>query len=137
MDEWPLSAEEEARLLAEAWAYRDRAHAPYSKFLVGAALLVESGEVVGGCNVECASYGAGVCAERTAVVAAVSLGFRRFRAIAIVTKAPAATPPCGICRQFLAEFAPALPVLFTNGEETVRSTLRELLPHQFDASQLR
>ena len=120
-------------LKSAALAARGRAYAPYSDYRVGAALLVEGGEVVAGCNVENATYGAACCAERTAVFAAVAQGLTSFRAIAVATGGPEAGTPCGICRQVLAEFSDgALEVLcFTDEGAEARYTLAELLPHAF------
>ncbi len=111
---------------------RGRAHAPYSRFYVGAALLLADGSVASGCNVENASYGLTVCAERNAIGAAV-LGGQRPVAVAIVVDSREPTPPCGMCRQVLAEFGDAaLPVASRTlaGVER-RWTLGELLPHAF------
>lgn len=110
----------------------EQAYAPYSGFRVGAALLATDGAVVAGCNVENASYPAGVCAERVALGAAVAQGHREFLAVAIATEAEEPTPPCGVCRQALVEFAPDLVVLsVTRGGREARWTLAELLPHAF------
>jgi cytidine deaminase len=115
----------------------ERAYAPYSSFKVGAALLAADGTVVEGCNVENASYPAGSCAERVAVGAAVARGMRQFDALAIVTEAEMPTPPCGICRQVLMEFAPDLPVLsVARGGAEARWTMSELLPHAFTPTSL-
>lgn len=120
-------------LLRDARAMRKRAYAPYSNFTVGAALLGKSGTVYLGCNVENASYGLAICAERNAVAQAVARGERAFTAIAISAAGKEPVPPCGMCRQTLAEFMPPeTPVVFEN-EKRVRteSTVGELLPHAF------
>ena len=120
------------RLIAAALAARRNAHAPYSRFRVGAALLTASGKVYTGVNVENASYGLTICAERVAVGKAVSDGHRRFRAIVIA--APSANPaPCGACRQVLAEFGDCL-VICVDSRHPRRiwvHQLAELLPHAF------
>src|SRR5260221_11235711 len=97
-------------LARQAWAAREQAYAPYSRFAVGAALLSESGEVHRGCNVENVSFGLTICAERNAVTAALQSGCRMFSCIAIVADTESPVVPCGACRQFLAEFHPALPI---------------------------
>jgi cytidine deaminase len=110
----------------------ERAYAPYSNFRVGAALLATDGSIAEGCNVENASYPAGMCAERAAVGAAVSRGSRTFDAIVIATDAEEPTPPCGICRQVLEEFSPhMLVVSWTRSGREARWTLDELLPKAF------
>ena len=132
------SPEDWRALLTRADAAMEHAYAPYSGFRVGAALLTSNGMVVEGCNVENASYPAGSCAERVAVGAAVARGLREFEALAIVTEADVPTPPCGICRQVLLEFAPALPVLsVTRGGAEARWDMSELLPHAFTPTSLR
>ena len=132
-------------LIRSAFEARENAYAPYSKFQVGAALLAENGEIFKGCNIENASYGAAICAERTAFVKAVSQGMRKFRAIAIVGKAADADKfeecaPCGICRQFMAEFCDpdTFKIILPTGYEEYKTyTLRELLPLSFTAENLR
>lgn len=128
-------------LLAQADEAAARAYAPYSGFHVGAALLTDDGAVVQGCNVENVSYGLTNCAERTAVYAAVAAGQKDFQAIAIVqgnAPAGAAEPcwPCGACRQVLAEFNPAMDVVFREGSGYRVTKLAELLPHYFDKARL-
>lgn len=109
------------------------AYAPHSKFPVGAALLAETGEVYLGANVENASLGLTICAERAAVAAAVTLGARKFTAIAIFSpKAKTPLYPCGACLQVLAEFAADLDIFTTSAEgKTLRATLKKLLPKAF------
>lgn len=119
-------------LIDAALAARQRAYAPYSKFHVGAALMADDGEIFLGCNIENASYGMTICAERAAVFSAVTAGQRKFRAIAIAT--PGGHAPCGACRQVLAEFSDELPVLLIdadNPRNVVEVTLKELLPGRF------
>jgi cytidine deaminase len=132
-DRVPLSKEEEARLVAAATAARENAKAPYSGFLVGAALLSEDGTIFGGCNVESASYGLTVCAERTAVFKAVSEGRRTFRAVAVVTRADAPTPPCGACRQVLWDQCGDLQlVMATTAGVVERTYLGIVFPRPFE-----
>ena len=124
-------------LRERAFAALDRAYAPYSTFRVGCALLGTDGSVTDGCNVENAAYPAGICAERGALAAAVARGVRSFEAVAIATDATEPTPPCGMCLQALAEFAPRLTVIsVTRGGAAVHWTLGELLPHAFAADSM-
>jgi cytidine deaminase len=130
-----MNTKQQQRLIAAALAVRLRAHAPYSEFLVGAAVLVETGEVFAGCNVENASYGLTICAERSAVVQAVAAGKSRLVALAVASKG--GVSPCGACRQVLAEFADDLPVLLIDAENpgnVLQLFLRDLLPHRFGHS---
>jgi len=124
-------------LLRVAHAAAQLAYSPYSRVRVGAALLAEDGEVYTGCNVENASYGLTLCAERSAVVRAIAAGERRFRAIAIATDRPQALMPCGACRQFLLEFAPQL-WIHVQGAASARETvnLADLLPRAFSPADL-
>jgi cytidine deaminase len=125
------------QLRVRAAEMMQQAYAPYSKFKVGAALLTDDGTIVGGCNVENASYPAGTCAERCALGAAVAAGHRRFTTVLVFTEAAEPTPPCGICRQALAEFGLELEVVArTASGAEARWTLRELLPFPFTPSQL-
>jgi cytidine deaminase len=118
-------------LLATARKAMERAYAPYSGFRVGAALLAKDGSVYVGCNVENASYGLTVCAERAAVANAVVQGARQYQAIAIVTESERAVAPCGACRQVLNELAPDLQVVSEARGERRDWTLAELLPEPF------
>lgn len=107
------------------------AYAPYSRFKVGAALLIKSGEVFTGVNVENSSYGAAICAERTAYVKAVSEGYREFEAIAVASSGGEAYP-CGICRQFMFEFGEELKIITGEDEDHLHITeIKELLPEGF------
>jgi cytidine deaminase len=119
------------KLITLAQQARQRAYAPYSHYQVGAALLAEDGAIFTGCNVENTSYGATICAERTAVVKAVSEGSQRFTAIAIVT--PNGVSPCGTCRQVLYEFGPEMTVIMADAAGNVRHemSLSDLLPLGF------
>lgn len=108
-----------------------RAYVPYSNFPVGAAILFEGGRTVTGCNVENASYGLSICAERTAMVRAIAEGAGRPVAIAIAGRDDVSCPPCGACRQFLAEFAPEMDVILSSGGELKVMKLSSLLPETF------
>jgi len=122
----------ELRLYEAARGAARQAHAPYSDFPVGAALLAAGGgEPVLGVNVENASYGLTSCAERNAVFAAVAAGLRNFSAIAVHAEAGSA-PPCGACRQVLAEFSPSMTVVYRSGGDVVATTVAELLPDRFE-----
>jgi cytidine deaminase len=115
---------------------RTNAYAPYSGFAVGAAVLTKSGAVFAGCNVENASYGATICAERAALAAAVAAGERELRALVITSSAKSPTPPCGICRQCLAELSPNLPIRsYADGGRT-EYELASLIPEVFGREQL-
>jgi cytidine deaminase len=122
----------ELELYAQAQAAIANAYAPYSRFAVGAALQPADGaEPITGVNVENASYGLTMCAERSALFAAVAMGHRRFEAVAVHAEA-ASCPPCGACRQALAEFAPDVTVVYRRGGEVVAAALAELLPERFE-----
>ena len=120
-------------LVDAARAGRERAIAPYSGFRVGAALLTSSGEVITGCNIENATYGLTTCAERVALLKALSEGHRDFSRIAVVADTDAPTPPCGPCRQLLWEYCGDIPVVMANlTAVTATLQLADLLPLPFD-----
>ena len=124
-------------LITAATEARQNAHAAYSNFRVGAALRATSGRIFGGCNVENATYGLTVCAERVAIFKAISEGERGFHAIAVVTDSDTLTPPCGACRQLLWEFCGNVPVILANLKgQTELLRMSELFPKPFDASNL-
>lgn len=126
-----------ADLAARAIAARDHAHAPYSGFRVGAALETVDGQVFTGCNVENATYGLTICAERVAIVKAISEGAKpgSFSRIVIAADTARLTPPCGACRQILSEFAPQATITLVNLTGLTKSyTIAELLPESFDDS---
>ena len=131
-----ISSETRQKLIAMAQAARQHAYSPYSHYPVGAALLSAKGAIFTGCNVENASYGGTICAERTALVKAVSEGVRQFVAIAVVTENGGA--PCGLCRQVLYEFGPAMLVIVADPEGRIvhECPLNELLPLGFGPQQL-
>lgn len=122
----------QSQLVESALSVRKQAYAPYSKFLVGAALLTEDGTVFTGTNVENASYGLTICAERVAACSAVAAGHRKIKAVAVATAGGAS--PCGACRQFLAEFGGSMDVYLVDADkpDTVKHfSLADLLPEQF------
>ena len=130
MDSGVLALRQAADLArANAWC-------PYSNFSVGAALEADDGRVFAGCNVENAAYPAGTCAERVALGTAIAAGARRFSRIVITSAAMEPTPPCGICRQALVEFAPALDVIAVGDGRIARWSLAELLPAPFTPASL-
>ncbi len=121
-------------LIQAATEARENAHAPYSKFKVGAALMLDSCEIVSGCNIENASYGATVCAERVAIFKAVSEApGARITALAVVTDSTPPAPPCALCLQVLSEFCPAdMPIILESLDGTRKEyTFKDLLPHPF------
>jgi cytidine deaminase len=124
-------------LISAARAAQAVAYAPYSNFRVGAALESQDGAVFSGCNIENASYGLTICAERAAVCAAVSAGVTRFRRAVVVSDVDPPAAPCGACRQVLAEFGLDLPIDGVGSRATVRWRLAELLPAAFGPEQLR
>ncbi|MDJ0271151.1 MAG: cytidine deaminase [Candidatus Caldarchaeum sp.] len=127
-----------ATLLEYAFQALKNSYAPYSRFRVGAALLSDDGEVVTGCNVENASYGLSMCAERTAVFRAVAQGVKKFDAIAVVSGKVNPVYPCGACRQVLREFNPRLTVVVAGpGKKPLTTSLDKLLPKSFGKESLR
>ena len=125
-------------LIAAAKDVRERAYAPYSNFQVGAAVETDEGNIYTGCNVESASYGLTVCAERLAIWKGITRGEKRFGRIAVVVDTEELTPPCGVCRQIIWEFCGDVPVILSNLQgksETIQ--MSELLPRAFDSKFLK
>ncbi len=129
--DWPA-------LEAAALEARDKAYAPYSGYRVGAALLAPDGTIYRGANVENASYGLCLCAERSAIAAAVVDGVTNFRGLVVATRGPVAAAPCGMCRQVLVEFAPSFPVrcITASGDVSLATDVATLQPHPFGPSYL-
>ena len=123
-------------LIDAARRAQQQAYAPYSRFRVGAAVEGEDGTIFAGCNVENASYGLVMCAERVAIGAAVSAGIQRFRRVAVVSDSEPPAAPCGACRQVIFECAPDAEVLAVGPRSSHRWTMSELLPAAFSGSQL-
>lgn len=120
-------------LIEAATKVRENSYAPFSKFKVGSALETDDGEIIVGSNVESASYGLTVCAERVAVWNAISHGKRKIKKIAVVADTERLTPPCGVCRQIIWEFGGDIPVIFANLHGQVETVqMRDLLPRAFD-----
>lgn len=132
-----MKTEDIRRLIQCALAARDHAYAPYSHFAVGAAVLTADGRIFPGCNVENASYPAGLCAERNALGSAIAAGATEFLAIAVCGSGTDYTTPCGMCRQFMSEFPVPLVICARGEEDYVLMTEEELLPHAFGAGSLK
>ncbi|KAI8072542.1 cytidine deaminase [Gongronella butleri] len=132
-----ITEQQKKQLFEDALEARNRAYCPYSKFRVGAALLTEDGIYYKGCNIENASYGGAICAERTAYCKAISEGHYKYIGLAVSSDQEDFVSPCGICRQFISEFGPAsLPVYLVNKDGKVKeTTLGELLPMSFALEQ--
>ena len=128
----PLTDELRERLISAALEASSRAHAPHSRYPVGAAMLTEDGEILTGCNVETANWNSGVCAERCAIFAAVAArGSFRIRALAAFTRNRAPGPPCGACRQLISEWGPDATILYQGHDGAVERSIRDLLPDAF------
>ena len=125
-------------LIEAARAVRENSYAPFSNFRVGAALETDDGEIITGCNVESASYGLTVCAERVAIWKAISQGKRKIKHIAVVADTEELTPPCGVCRQIIWEFGGDIPVILANLKgKTEVVQMKDLLPRAFDTKFLK
>ena len=130
--------DKDLELIESAKQVRELAFAPYSNFRVGAAVRTKGGKIFTGCNVESASYGLTVCAERVAIWKAVSEGEKEFEQIAVVADTQELTPPCGVCRQILWEFCGDMPVTFANLKGDVETVqMKDLLPRAFDTKFLK
>ena len=128
----------EQELVKAATAVRENAYAPFSEFKVGSALETDDGQIIVGSNVESASYGLTVCAERVAVWNAISQGKRKIKRIAVVADTENLTPPCGVCRQIIWEFGGDIPVILANlNGKTETVQMKDLLPRAFDTKFLK
>lgn len=128
----------EKELVEAAMAVRENAYAPFSEFKVGSALRTDDGQIISGSNVESASYGLTVCAERVAVWNAISQGKRKITTIAVVADTEDLTPPCGVCRQIIWEFGGDIPVILANLRGDVETVqMKDLLPRAFDTKFLK
>ncbi|MEZ5427691.1 MAG: cytidine deaminase [Pyrinomonadaceae bacterium] len=131
-------SEDTKELIKAARDVRERAYAPFSNFKVGAAVRTKGGKIYTGCNVESASYGLTVCAERVAIWKAVSEGEKVFTHVAVVADTHELTPPCGVCRQIIWEFCGDIPITFSNLDGRVETVpMKELLPRAFDTKFLK
>ena len=128
----------EKELIDAATKVREHAYAPFSNFRVGSAIETEDGQIIDGCNVESASYGLTVCAERVAIWKAISEGKRKIKHIAVVADTEELTPPCGVCRQIIWEFGGDIPVIMANLKGKVETVqMKDLLPRAFDTKFLK
>ncbi len=128
----------ESELIKAATDVRENAYAPFSSFRVGSAIETDDGEIIDGCNVESASYGLTVCAERVAIWKAISQGKRKIKRIAVVADTEELTPPCGVCRQIIWEFGGDIPVTMANLKGNVETVqMKDLLPRAFDTKFLK
>lgn len=128
----------QAELIAAAKAVREHAHAPYSRFSVGAALLASDGQIFTGCNVENCTFGLTTCAEQVAFLKAVSEGVKTFERIVIFTDTSPPAAPCGLCRQMMVEFCEELEITLVNGEGQVEDCLlSDIMPHAFRPADLK
>lgn len=133
-----LMEHSEKELIDAATSVRENAYAPFSDFRVGSALETDDGQIISGCNVESASYGLTVCAERVAIWKAISEGKRKIKHIAVVADTEELTPPCGVCRQIIWEFGGDIPVIMANLKGKVETVqMKELLPRAFDTKFLK
>ncbi len=132
-----MTTDDDARLLNRAIEVRRHAYAPYSGFNVGAAVLCSSGAIYAGCNVENSAYPSGICAERSAIAAAIAAGERNIACLAVIADSERPVSPCGMCRQVIAELAPGARVLLANLRgDCVETTPDALLPGAFSAADL-
>lgn len=130
--------EKKEELIIAATRVRENSYAPFSDFRVGAALETDDGVIIAGCNVESASYGLTVCAERVAIWKAISEGKRKIKHIAVVADTEELTPPCGVCRQIIWEFGGDIPVVLANLKGKVETVqMKDLLPRAFDTKFLK